>query len=338
MEDVVDKDIAVKVLKECLDINEKDEVLIISDVGRNSALLGDGFEAGARSLGNVVKRLVQEPQTELSKASDEVIEALRNLADGNIVVLAISNKLGSMKALGKSFRRFCQFHKHRFISTTGLHSLANEKFADLVRAIDVDYTRMQLYGLLLKKKFDNASQVRVVSDAGTDIVFDIFGMQAICNAGNYRQPGSGGNIPAGEVYLAPRGVSNVRGTFVIDGSLRTDERTYLIEEPVTVTVKNGRVVSMEGKQARLLEDALVRAEKRAKYPERIRIIGELGFGINSSAVIGGATILDEKVVKSAHIAIGSNYWFGGANKTLFHADQVMKSVRIFVDGEEVKIV
>lgn len=177
--------------------------------------------------------------------------------------------------------------------------------------------------------------MRITTDAGTDVTIDIFGMQAISNTGNYRQPGTGGNIPAGEVYIAPRGTTNVNGTVVIDGSMRTDECGILVSEPVNICIKNGRAVRIEGKKAYLLEEALKRAEQHAKYPERVRVIGEIGIGINPKARLVGTTIIDEKAMGTAHIALGSNYWFGGANRTVFHADQVFKNPQIFLDGRQI---
>ena len=55
------------------------------------------------------------------------------------------------------------------------------------------------------------------------------------------------------------------------------------------------------------------------------------------AIIIGATIVDEKKLGTAHIAIGSNYWFGGPIRTIIHLDQIMKDVTIEVDGEKLRI-
>jgi leucyl aminopeptidase (aminopeptidase T) len=43
-------------------------------------------------------------------------------------------------------------------------------------------------------------------------------------------------------------------------------------------------------------------------------------------------ILDEKVHGTGHIAIGSNSWFGGAIKTIYHGDQVFKRPVFYIDG------
>lgn len=326
-------EVTTRILKECFGASQQDRILIISDSGENSARLASLYAKSAESMNSVYHHILQEPQTGLSPAGEALTKTLSTFPNKNIVILAVSNKLGNLGKLGKSFRRFCQQRKHRFISTTGLVSLNN--FPAIMDAMNVDYVNMHLHGLWLKKQLDNASSMRIATEAGTDVTIDIFGMQSISNTGNYRQPGTGGNIPAGEVYTAPRGTANVNGTVVIDGSMRTDEGGMLVNEPVTMHIKNGRAISIEGEQAYLLEAAIKRAEQNAKYPERVRIVGEIGIGINPKARLVGTTIIDEKVMGTAHIALGSNYWFGGANRTVFHADQVFKNPRIFLDGKQI---
>ena len=334
MQQIEETEVTSRILTECIGASQHDKILIISDSGEHSTRLASSYAQSAGVLNALPQNIVQEPQTELSMASDELIKTLSAFPQNNIVILAVSNKLGHLGKLGKSFRGFCQQHKHRFISTTGLASLDN--FPAMMDAMDVDYPKMHLHGLWLKNQLNNASSMRITTAAGTDVTIDVFGMQSISNTGNYCQPGTGGNMPAGEVYIAPRGTGNVNGTVVIDGSIRTDESGILVKEPVGMRIKNGRVVSIEGSQASILEDALKRAEQRAKYPERVRIIGEVGIGINPKARLVGTTIVDEKVLGTAHIALGSNYWFGGANRTVFHGDQVFKNPVIFLDGKEIE--
>ena len=83
---------------------------------------------------------------------------------------------------------------------------------------------MDAKGQKLKERLDVAREVNVTTKLGTDITFDIRGVKAIVNTGIYSRPGSGGNMPAGEVYIHPR-LDKVEGTFYIDGSLRQKDKT-----------------------------------------------------------------------------------------------------------------
>ena len=87
----------------------------------------------------------------------------------------------------------------------------------------------------------------------------------------------------------------------------------------------------------MLEQTLLNAEKRAKHPWGIRRIGELGIGINEKARICGPTIINEKTLGTAHIALGSNAWFGGNIYAIVHLDQVFKDPKIWVDGQRIRV-
>ena len=177
-----------------------------------------------------------------------------------------------------------------------------------------------------------AHDIHVTTPAGTDFHITELGIP-ISSDGDYRTPGTGGNLPAGEVFVP---VENCNGVLVIDGSVRTEKDTYLSTKAVLV-VENGVVVHVEGeREAMALLKSLHDAKARSEYPERVSRVCEFGIGLNHNAVITGTTILDEKALGTAHIAIGSNYWFGGKNKTIIHYDQVFRDPTIIVDGEKIE--
>jgi len=329
-----------KILKGCLKIKEE-QILIISDYGsedRNLAMiLAYGYHLAAKDKGMNSTILLQQVKQGFMRADDHILKALELLENNSIIILCLSNKLGRLGDLGKSFRNFCKEKGHRFISTTSLHNVNASKFDIFMEAIDINYNRLNKKASKLKTKLDRAKTIRIKTEKGTDITFDVEKKEAKLNTGSYSKPGTGGNIPAGEVYIPPRGMYGVEGVVIIDGSMRHDGGTQLLDEPLKLVIKEGRVMEIEGKYKELMEKTLTRHENRAKYPERVRMIGELGIGINPGAILVGSSILDEKVLGTAHIAIGSNYWFGGDIRTVFHADQIFMNPRIFIDGEELKV-
>jgi len=329
-----------KVLKNCLKVKNED-VLIISDYGveenKLAAMIGYGYYQAAIEKGFRAEILFQDVKKGFMQADDNVVRALNLLEKGNVIILSLSNKLGRLGLLGKSFRSFCKDNDCRFISASGLGGVSSAKFDIFMESINVNYGRMRKKGLKLKNKLDRAKEVRIKTEKGTDVVFDVEGKKAVANVGDYKKTGTGGNIPAGEVYIPPKGVSGVNGIVVVDGSMRCDEGTILLKEPMKMVIEEGKVVMIEGKYKGLLESTLIRRENRAKYPERVRMVGELGIGINPGAVLVGSSILDEKVLGTAHFAIGSNYWFGGDIRTVLHLDQVFMGPKIYVDGKELKV-
>ena len=92
-----------------------------------------------------------------------------------------------------------------------------------------------------------------------------------------------------------------------------------------------------GREADMLRESLEWAERTAKHDWGIRRLCELGIGLNPAARISGSMIIDEKVLKTAHVALGSNNWFGGTVYAAIHLDQVFKKPRITVDGRFLEV-
>jgi hypothetical protein len=337
----VDKNLSdfSKIIKSCLKAKNQ-RILIVSDSGlpgkQLAPMLARGYYLAAQKRKLEVELLFQNVKKGFMHAGDHVTTALNELPEGSIIILSVSNKLGRI-GLSRSFRRFCNERKHRFISSTGLGDANNSHFDIFMEAMGVNYTRMAKKGLSIKKKLDKAKEIRVKTEAGTDLKFNVEGMTAIANVGNYYSDINGGNMPAGEVYIPPKGYYGVNGVLVVDGSMKSIEGAFLLDAPLKLFIEEGRIVKIEGKYAELLENTFQQYEDRAKYPYRVRHIGELGIGINPGAVLIGSTIIDEKVLGTAHVGIGSNYWFGGEIKTIFHGDQIFKNPRIFVDGVRLEI-
>lgn len=328
-----------KIMKNSLKLRQEN-ILIICDQGEGenmlSLMLGYGYYHAALKNGHNASLLYQDVKKGFMQADSMVINTLLSFPKDNVIIVTVSNKLGRFGE-EKSFRGFCKDQGHRFLSATGLGSVHPQNFDLFMEAMNVNYARMRKKGEAIKKKWDKAKEIRVKTNVGTDLVFDVTGMAAIANIGEYFEKGQGGNMPAGEVYIPPRGSCGVNGTLVIDGSLKLDHGAMLLDEPVTLVIKDGRVISLSGKYAALLEETFRKYEDRAKYPERVRMVAELAVGLNPGAVLIGSTIMDEKVLGTAHVAIGSNYWFGGEIRTIYHGDQVLKNPVFYVDGEKMEL-
>jgi len=332
-------DVFKKILVHCLNI-QKERVLIIGDTGfegkKLSALMSASYFLAAKHLELDVDLVLQSPKSRGEKANLNVITALESLEDGSAVIINATNKTGSFKELSKSFRRFAKDRQHRFISTSSL-ALDTNHYDKFVSALDIDYKTLQEKSQQVKSILDNGNEIHAVTEAGTDLYYNIKSKTAVSADGNYILPGTGGNLPAGEVYIPCLG-KKVEGKVVVDASSRNRFGTLLIKKPITFQVEKGSVINIEGgEEAKLLQESLNWAEKKAKFPWGIRRIGELGIGLNPKAELIGSMIMDEKVLGTGHVALGSNYWFGGSIYAMTHLDQVFKNPKILVDDEELKV-
>ena len=329
-----------RIFTPCLGVKDE-KVLIVGDIGyenRNvAAVLSGAYYLAAEQLKLDAKLILQEIKSRGDVSDEDVVGNLSELQAGNIIILNMSDKLGNIKELGKSFRRWVAKKNHRFVSAMSLGDLATSNIELILNAIDVNYKPFQAQHEEIRQRIENAKEIHITTPAGTDLHYDKSGIKAISADGNYTIPGTGGNLPAGEVYSPPNG-KRIEGKVVIDGSSRTHEHTILIREPIELTIKNGEIVDIKGgEESRQLEKTLKWAASVAKNPGNVRRICELGIGLNPKASIIGAMIVDDKTLGTAHIGIGSNYWFGGNIYAIIHLDQVFKNPTIYLDGELLKI-
>lgn len=135
------------------------------------------------------------------------------------------------------------------------------------------------------------------------------------------------NIPSGEVFVAP---------------IETSAEGY-ITFPVVVIPGFGRVLNLRLS----FEKGKVSSFKAEEGEERLRAffesntgeidrIAELGIGCNPGAAFtNGCIIVDEKIYKTIHIAVGNNTGsYHGNNKASAHLDMIkdMHEGRMYVDG------
>lgn len=165
---------------------------------------------------------------------------------------------------------------------------------------------------------DGASTVRIV-DVDTDLRLDCRGRTWVPFAGE-------ANLPDGEVATAPRedgveGFITFPGSFWFGGARITDLR---------LEFERGAVVSATASEGADFVDRVLTAPGA-------RRVGELGIGTNPSMrTMTGDLLLDEKILGTAHIALGRSYpQCGGRNESAIHWDIVKDlrpSGRLEVDG------
>jgi len=324
------------VFKDCLKA-KNESILIVSDTGYErrhaAALLAGSYYFAAKKLGLHPRIFFQMPKLRGDIADKSIIDAINYLGEKSILLLASSNRLGSLRGITKSYRHFCRKRNMRFVTTPSLGHIETRDFKELVKTINIDYPEIQRAHRKLKVVIEKGTDLHVRTKVGTDLHMKIDVANIKSADGDYTKPGSGGNLPAGEVYFPPKKKS-VYGKVVIDGSLRTRHGTVIIKNPITLIIKNGDLINIQGKEeAKLLEETILWAERNSKYPWGIRKVCEFGIGLNPKAKIIGSTIIDEKALGTAHIAFGSNNWFGGSIFAMTHLDQVFRNPKITVDGK-----
>lgn len=194
----------------------------------------------------------------------------------------------------------------------------------MVRCLSADYDRIISLTNYFARKLEGVSVIRVVTANGTDISMPVKGRKIIPSTGVLRNKGDSGNLPSGEVYLAPwEGQSN--GRVVIDGSMAG---LGMLSEPIAIEVRNGYAEEISGgEQAAKLVEMLDKAGRDA------RAVAEFGIGTNYKAILTGKILEDEKVFGTIHIAFGNNLTMGGNIAINSHLDGLVKEPDVYFDND-----
>lgn len=264
-----------------------------------SAAFGSDIVDTLKTEGLLPRLLAKEAtMNEVERSREVVLARHRDVAD---VVVALANNSTShtrfrflVNAAGGRFASLPHFDPEMFFTSMRVdwHTLA-ERTKRLASAVN------------------EAVEILVETPNGTRMRFGKAGRQAKGDDGLLTAPGSFGNLPAGEVYLAPlEGTSE--GVMVLEYG-----PTRKLASPLELVVQNGMVTDIRGDEPH--RDWL---ESRFNESEKNRNIAELGIGTNDRATRPDNILEAEKILGTIHIALGDNSGFGGAVQTPFHEDYV----------------
>ncbi len=349
---------AAKVAAESvLGIKKDDSALIITNPETNVYSISIAMYDAIEAMGGKPAVMVQPIKTQLDFAEKSVIGAIA--ANPDICISLSAEKLGKDEAAIKQNYKlgekeydhiFDYLYRGKRMRAFWSPSVTAKMFA---KTVPIDYPRLRKECQAIKSILDRALSVHVTSDKGTDLTIGLKNRLAEMDDGDFRTPGTGGNLPAGEVYISPE-LRSSQGTIAFDGSISLEKGDLIIKDPIIARIKDNFVTVLEGgDEASILERtlqsgrdnalAMVKSGKLApssgdEYARNARNLGELGIGLNRKAEIVGNMLEDEKVYSTCHIAIGANY--DDDAKAMIHLDGLIKLPTIIAklpDGTEIQI-
>lgn len=184
-----------------------------------------------------------------------------------------------------------------------------------------DYNVVSRLTKKVASRFERATEVGVEALAGTELTFSIAGRKPHADTGMFHAPGDFGNLPAGEVFIAPV-EGTAEGHVVIDGSM-----AGIKGGRIEISVERGVAVKISGNYSQKLVRMLDAVGPKA------RNIAEFGVGTNPNARLTGNILEDEKVLGTCHIALGDNSTFGGRVRAGIHVDGVILKPTVKLDGK-----
>lgn len=189
-------------------------------------------------------------------------------------------------------------------------------------AMTADYSRVEKLSTNLAHRLSQANWAKLVTN-DLELHICLEGRSGVASTGVFRCPGSRGNLPSGEAYIAPQegrswGRVRVDGSMVGIGQLKS---------PLEFTVQDGVLQEIRGVDKDKLEILMQRPENGN--------LCELGIGTNSGAQLCGLILEDEKIYGTVHVAFGTNISFGGVTKADCHLDGVITCPDLWLDDEQV---
>lgn len=313
--------------RDSLKLKPGEKVLIVTNPLKDVLEISAALFDAAREAGASPSLLVQPVKAQMDYAEESVIAAFEAQPD---VVMSISaEKLGKDREGirtpyewdGTSYDHIFHYQLRgaKTIRAFWSPNVTREMFA---RTVPLDYAELGERCRRVAAVLAGAEEVRVTNPNGTDLRLGLRGRKPLRDDGDYSRPGSGGNLPAGEVFVSPE-LGTARGLIVYDGSIADQAGDILIREPIRCSVEGGFVVDIAGgseaaalsravdtaaaNARRMAADGLLSPAKAEAYARNARSVGELGIGLNPLASVAGNMLEDEKAFRTCHFAIGSNY-------------------------------
>ncbi|HEY4072817.1 MAG TPA: 2,5-dihydroxypyridine 5,6-dioxygenase [Herbaspirillum sp.] len=215
--------------------------------------------------------------------------------------------------------------------------LAVEPPEILVRMVPTEADKIRVTAA--QQRLQSAKQMHVVSDAGTDLRCPLGEFPAIAEYGFVDQPGRWDHWPSGFTLTWPDELG-ANGRIVIDrGDILLPQKCY-VNTPITLTVKNGYAVAIEGDvDAELLNEYMESFNDPEGYA-----ISHIGWGLQPRArraTLGlydrEATIgMDARAYEGNFLfSLGPNNEAGGNRTTACHIDIPLRKCTVLLDGQEV---
>ncbi|MFH2002996.1 MAG: peptidase M17 [Planctomycetota bacterium] len=338
-------------IRKVLRVKREERVLIITNPEEDVLAISGALFDAAERCGADACVVVQPTRAPLHMASEAVIHALRS--EPEVIISISADKLGKDPyGLVKPYRfkgaKGSWSHIFNALLGTGKSrafwspSVTLDTF---IRTVPIDYTLLRRRAAKIKKRLDTAERVHITAPGGTDIEIGLQGRVATTDDGAFWEPGSGGNLPAGETYISPANYDG-EGVLVFDGSMSLADGSgaFVPSEPVFAEIKKGRVIRLRGGvDAKRFGKSLAlgemfaqdmagqggwNAKKVKSYKHNAKHLGELGIGLNPAARVTGKMLEDEKIMNTCHIAIGSNY--DNDAEAFIHLDCLIKKPSIRV--------
>ncbi len=305
-----------KIYNNCLQCPKDSNILIIFDVTTEKIALDLYKIIHNKNANNNI--FLQKEQKNYTHGKEPTNKTAEIMSRSNYIICLTQGSLCHTKARLESTKVGASFLSLPNYSEAVLKSEAFK--ADFIKLADLCDQ--------VKSILDEAKNIQIVTQKGTDIEFLVEGRKANSAPGCIRHPGDLGSPPDIEVNIAPI-ERKTNGIIKVDGSIPF-RNIGKLNKNVDIRVEDGACsINILKKGDYQILNELIAKDKSSS------IIGELGFGFNPHAQLCGRMLEDEGTYKTFHVGVGSNSTIGGNNTANSHIDFVTKNPIVYIDGKEI---
>lgn len=194
--------------------------------------------------------------------------------------------------------------------------------------------RVEFSSALISK----AKSMRITSQAGTDVTYDLGHFPVVEQYGYTDQPGRWDAWPGGFVFTAgsPTGVN---GTVVIDAGdiIAAPFRKY-VNTSIHLKIENGLITQIDGE----VDAEMMRSYLGSYKDPRAYAISHIGWGINENVTWSSMQTTLRSLSQEARsfygnvmFATGPNTELGGDNDTPAHMDIPLRNCTVYLDDKKI---
>jgi len=297
---------AKTVIRDCMMVKDDEKLLILTDAGKRE--LAKVFADAGRELG--LNTVLVEGPVQMGGEMPALCEAALNEAD--VALLITSGSFTHTKGRAAASERGCRIASMPTIT----EEIVN-------KTLNADFNEVERISLILTEKLTKCSKIHVTTKLGMDLTLYCGGRTSLADTGKLGYKGAFGNMPAGEAMIAPIETKG-DGVIIVDGVV---VGMGILKAPLTITLKDGRIIKVEGAQAAEFEKFIGEFDDTAKH------VCEFGIGTNANCHIMGNPLVDEKIFGTIHIACGNNLFMGGQQGGNMHYDMIINEPTVFLDEE-----
>ncbi len=307
----------------CLRVQPGEKVTVITD--QVSLEIAAALVRELEQLGNPYQAWVLEDVAPrpLSDFPQAIADDLESSQVSIFAVQAQTNELKSRMQMTDIVNRRHIRHAH----------MVNINRQIMLEGMRADFQKVDRLSAKVVERVRAAKQIRATTPSGTNLIADMNPNYRWVKTSGIISTEKWGNLPGGEIFTTP---GEVNGTFVIDGVVGD----YLCAKfgdlkatPLTIRVKQNRLVDAESSNRELRDDfwAYTHTDENSDR------VGEFAIGTNIELkdVIG--QILQDEKYPGVHIAFGNPYgahtgaeWFSAT-----HIDVVGRKFDIWADEEQI---